>query len=218
MMPTSVEPGTIADAPVDRDRELADALRRRDLLAPERLVATFGDRAHRLAIGITGNRQDAEEAVQDAFWSVVQKIDTFRGQASLGSWIYRITANAAYQKRRRGAHRRDGLSLDQIFPRSDEDGSRADARGDWPSRIDDPAVQIELRGVLASALEELPAHYRAAIVLHEVEGLSMAETADRLQVSVATAKIRAHRGRSLLRKRLGVSMPAATSAVEAASA
>jgi DNA-directed RNA polymerase specialized sigma24 family protein len=64
-------------------------------------VSIFGDRAYRLAIGVTGNHQDAEEPVQDAFWNVIRKIDTFRGDASLGSWIYRITANAAYQKRPR---------------------------------------------------------------------------------------------------------------------
>jgi len=88
---------------VDRDQQVVEALRLREPTAAERLVATYGDRAYRLAIGITGNRPDAEEAVQDAFWNVVRKIDTFRGDSSLGSWIYRITANAAYQKLR-GAH------------------------------------------------------------------------------------------------------------------
>jgi len=82
----------------DRDRELLEALRRREPTAGERLVASYGDRAYRLAIRITGNAPDAEEAVQDAFWSVVRKIDTFRSDSALGSWIYRIVANAAYQK------------------------------------------------------------------------------------------------------------------------
>ena len=91
-------------ARVDRDSQLVKALRLRAPTAAERLVATYGDRAYRLAIGITGNRPDAEEAVQDAFWSVVRKIDTFRGDSSVGSWIYRITANAAYQKLRGRAH------------------------------------------------------------------------------------------------------------------
>src|SRR6266446_4681121 len=84
----------------DRDWRLVEALRRREATAAERLVATFGDRTYRLAIGITGNQQDAEEAVQDAFCKVIHKVDTFRGDAALGSWIYRITANAANHKRR----------------------------------------------------------------------------------------------------------------------
>ena len=101
----------------DRDWRLVEALRRREATAAERLVATFGDRAYRLAIGITGNQQDAEEAVQDSFWNVVRRIDTFRGQSSLRSWIYRITANAAYQKRRSGTHRRNEIALDEVLPR-----------------------------------------------------------------------------------------------------
>ena len=73
---------------IDRDRALVDALRRRDPSAAEHLVATYGDRAGRLATRITGNAQDAEEAVQDAFWSVIRKIDTFRGDSAFGSWVY----------------------------------------------------------------------------------------------------------------------------------
>ena len=92
-------------ARIDRDSQLVEGLRLRASTAAERLVAAYGDRAYRLAVGITGNGPDAEEAVWDAFWSVVRKIDTFRGDSSFGSWIYRITANAAYQKLRGRAHR-----------------------------------------------------------------------------------------------------------------
>jgi len=60
-------------------------------------VTTYGDRVYRLALRITGNPSDAEEVVQDAFWAVTRKIDTFRGDAAFGSWLYRITANMAYQ-------------------------------------------------------------------------------------------------------------------------
>ena len=187
---------------VDRDQQLVEALRLREPTAAERLVATYGDRAYRLAIGITGNRPDAEEAVQDAFWNVVRKIDTFRGASALGSWIYRITANAAYQKLRGGARRRDDISLDEVLPSFHDDGRHAEPISDWSASTDDPAVQAELRAALDAALEELPAHYRAVIVLHDVEGLSMAEAAASLGITVATAKTRAHRGRLFLRKHL----------------
>ena len=56
----------------------------------------YGDRVYRLAIRITGNASDAEEVVQDALWTASRKIGTFRGAAAFGSWLYRITANAAY--------------------------------------------------------------------------------------------------------------------------
>src|SRR5438552_15328768 len=78
---------------VDRDRQLVEALRRREPAAAECLVATYGDRAYRLAAGIAGSAQDAEEVVQDAFCAVVRKIDTFRGESAFASWFYRIVAN-----------------------------------------------------------------------------------------------------------------------------
>jgi len=207
---------TINGLAIDRDAELLEALRRRDATAAERLVSTFGDRTYRLAIGITGNQQDAEEAVQDAFWSVIHKIDTFRGDAALGSWIYRITANAAYRSRRSGARRREEISLDEILPFF-ENGRHAGPIVDWSAELEDPAVQTELRSVLTSALEELPDHYRAVTILHDVEGLSMAEVADCLDITVPTAKTRAHRARLFLRQRLAGFMSGATSGVEMGS-
>src|SRR5436305_10632413 len=101
---------------IDRDRPLVIALRRREPTAAEQLVATYGDRAYRLAIRITGNDADAEEIVQDAFWSVVRKIETFKGESAFGSWLYRIVANAAYQKLRGRRVRRTDLSLDEAQP------------------------------------------------------------------------------------------------------
>src|SRR5439155_1388694 len=77
---------------------------------------------------------------------------------------------------------------------------------DWSASIDDPAVQTELRAALDSAIGELPAHYRAVIVLLDVEGLSMAEVAGSVGITVAAAKSRAHRARLFLRKRLSVFM------------
>jgi len=198
----------------DRDWRLVDALRRREVTAAERLVATFGNRAYRLAIGITGNRQDAEEAVQDSFWNVVRGIDTFRGRSSFRSWVYRITANAAYQKRRRGAHRPNEITLDEVLPRFDEDGRHTDHLTDWSTKLADPAMQRELRDVLASAFDELPPHYRAAIALRDVEGLSIAEVAEALGIAVGTAKTRAHRAHLLLRKRLSMFITSADASAE----
>src|SRR4030095_9069163 len=83
---------------IDQDAALVERLRREDAGAVEALVRAYGDRVYRLAMRITGNASDAEEVVQDALWAASRRIDTFRGVAAFGSWIYRITANAAYQK------------------------------------------------------------------------------------------------------------------------
>jgi len=201
-------------AGADRDWRLVRALRLREPTAADRLVATYGDRAYRLAARITGNGQDAEEAVQDAFWSVVRKIDTFRGDSAFGSWVYRIVSNAAYETIRRRPQAFVDISLDEVLPPFDEDGRHAGMLRDWSSRLDDPAVQTELRDVLSSAVSELPAHYRAVTVLYDVEGLSMAEVADVLGITVPTAKTRAHRARLLLRKRLSTFMASAEASVD----
>ena len=193
-------------ARIDRDSQLVDALRVGAATAADLLVATYGDRAYRLAIGITRNEQDAEEAVQDSFWSVVRKIGTFRGDSSFGSWIYRITANAAYEKLRGRAHRRDEISLDEVLPPFHEDGRHAGPISDWSASIHDPAVQAELRAALASAIGELPVQYRAVIVLHDVEGLSLAEVAGSVGITQAAVKSRVHRARLFLRKRLAIFM------------
>src|SRR3989441_11007092 len=132
----------------DRDLDLLEALRLHDPAAAERLVTTYGDRAFRLATSITGSEQDAEEAVQDAFWSVVRKIDTFRGDSAFGSWLYRIVSNAAYEKIRRRPQAFVDIWLDEVLPPFNEDGRHAGMLRDWSSSLDDPAVQTELRGVL----------------------------------------------------------------------
>ena len=190
-------------ARIDRDSQLVEALRLGEATAADRLVATYGDRVYRLAIGITRNVQDAEEAVEDSFWSVVRKIETFRGDSSFGSWIYRITANGAYQKLRGRARRRDEISLDEVLPSFHEDGRHAGPISDWSARIDDPAMQTERRAALDAAIGQLPAHYRAVIVLHDVEGLSMAEVAGSVGITKAAAKSRTHRARLFLRKTPG---------------
>jgi len=204
----------VMSATVDRDWTLVEALRRRDSAAAERLLETFGDRMYRLALRITGHEQDAEEVVQDAFWSVLQHIDTFRGESLLGSWIYRITANAAYQKLRRAAHRRDEISLDQVLPILDDGHHDLDPSADWSARIDDHALQRELRDLLTSAIDELPVKHRAVIVLHDVEGPSMTEVADVMGMTLATAKTTAQRARLRLRKRLGTFVSQTPSAVD----
>jgi RNA polymerase sigma-70 factor (ECF subfamily) len=190
----------------DRDRELVEALRLREPTAAERLVATYGDRAYRLARGITGNGEDAEEVVQDVFWTVVLKVDTFRGESAFGSWLYRIVANAAYQKVRGRQSRRAELSLDEVLPLFDERGRHVAPMGDWSARVEDHAVQTELRMALTSAIGKLPADYRTALLLRDVEGLSHLQIAEVLCLGVATVKSRVHRARLFLRKQLGDSM------------
>jgi len=185
---------------VDADHELLTALRQHESTAAEALITAYGNRAYRLAVRITGNAEDAEEVVQDAMLNVVRKIDTFRGESAFGSWFYRIVSNAAYGRRRPQASIE--LPLEEVLPAFDERGRHPGLFRDWSSSLDDPAGQRQLREVLTSAIDALPPHYRAVIVLRDVEGLSTTEVADVLGIAVPTAKTRIHRARLVLRKRL----------------
>jgi RNA polymerase sigma-70 factor, ECF subfamily len=201
------ETSTVAHRPrADRDLDLLAALRLHEPTAAERLVTTYGERAYRLATRITGSEPDAEEVVQDAFWTVVRKIDTFRGESAFGSWLYRIVANAAYQKLRGRQSRGRDLSLDEVLPSFDAQGRHVEPMADWSARVDDPAVQTELRVALTSAINELPPIARTVVILRDVEGLPNLEIAEALGLSVPIVKSRVHRARLFLRKRLGDAM------------
>jgi RNA polymerase sigma-70 factor (ECF subfamily) len=187
---------------VDPDAVLVERLRRRDVGAAEALVASYGDRVYRLAIRITGNRSDAEEVVQDALWAATRKIDGFRGTATFGTWVYRITANAAYQKRQGRLVERNATSWEDLAPSFDQTGQHVHPGLDWSPRLKDPALQAELQSVLRTAIEELSEDHRAAFRLHDVEGLSNSEIAEVLQTKPAAVKARVHRARLFLRSRL----------------
>lgn len=194
---------------VDADAALVEALRRDDPSAPEQLVETFGDRVYRLALRITGSNEDAEEAAQDALWTAARKVHTFKGESAFGSWLYRITANAAYQKLRRRRAKASEIALEDVMPALDGGGRHFEPMDDWSNRVDERALQGELRGVLTEAIDALPPDYRTALVLHDVEGLSNPDIAESLGISLPAVKSRVHRSRLFVRKRLAEYMSGA---------
>src|SRR5262245_36218399 len=198
-------------ATIDRDASLVAALRRGDPTATEDLVAAYSDRACRLAQRIIGNVRDAEEAVQDAFLSVIRNIDTFRGDSAFRSWLYRIVANMAYGHCRRRRRRDVEVPLDNLLPVFDERGLVVEPVADWSMRLDDPACQTELRMVLCTAIDALPIDSRAVVLLRDVEGLSHREIAEILGLTVVSAKTRLHRSRLFLRKSLEAHFSSRTS-------
>ena len=191
---------------MDPDQALVDALRRDaadgGANATEALVDAYGDRVYRLTFRITGSREDAEEATQDALWTVARKIDTFKGDSAFGSWLYRIAANAAYQKLRSRKSKAREIALDDLLPALDGDGRHWEPIDDWSRRVDEQAMQNELRHVLEDAIAALPPDYRTAVVLHDVEGMSNPDIAETLGISLAAVKSRVHRSRLYLRQRL----------------
>jgi RNA polymerase sigma-70 factor, ECF subfamily len=193
---------SVADRRAEPDADLLEGLRHEEPEAIELLVERYAERVYRLAHRITGSREDAEEVAQDALWTAARKIQTFKGDSAFGSWLYRITANAAYMKLRARKVRAREIGLDDVLPALDGVGGHFEPMDDWSPRVDAEALNGELRRVLESAIDELPADYRTALVLHDVEGLSNPDIAEALGISLPAVKSRVHRSRLFLRKRL----------------
>lgn len=187
------------------DTDLVEGLRRGEPAAVERLVARFGDKTFRLAYGITRNAADAEEVVQDVLLSVTTKIASFQGGSALWTWMYRVTTNAALNKRRgkwRGLEVPLEFDLPTWKPDGHREGDRAFLLSDWSDRPDEVLLSKEGRALLEAALGRLPDDYRAVVVLRDVEGLSNEQAAEALGDSVPSVKSRLHRARMALREQL----------------
>jgi RNA polymerase sigma-70 factor (ECF subfamily) len=175
-------------------------LARRD--GAEQLVERYGDRAYRLAWRITGVREDAEDVVVDALQAAADTFPAFTGDATLGPWISRAVASAAYQKLRAGRGRIREIAAGDVMPALDADGRHFAPMDDWSKRLDEPALQDDLGHIVSAALETLPASYRAALVLHDVEELPTLDIAEILGMDVPAVKSLVHRARLYVRKRL----------------
>jgi RNA polymerase sigma-70 factor (ECF subfamily) len=183
-----------------------EALRRDDPDAVEELVERHGNRLYRLAVRVTGVKEDAEEAVERAVATALREIHTFKGESSFGSWIDRLAATAAYQTRRARRPNGNEIAVADLVPAIDPDGRHFEPMDDWSRRVDEPALEGELRQVLTDAIDALPADYRTALVLHDVEGMASPDIAETLATSEPAVKSRVHVARLFVRKRLSESL------------
>src|SRR4030095_8220362 len=132
--------------------------------AVETLASTYGSKVYQLAFRYMKNREDAEEVTQDVLMKVVKKVEAFRGDAALSSWIYRITFNTAMSRLRNGKFTRPAE-----VPRQEE-GTEAPTPepADWSSLADDHVMRVELRSRLIEALTHLPEVYRVPVILRDI--------------------------------------------------
>jgi RNA polymerase sigma-70 factor (ECF subfamily) len=190
---------TIPAIPAPTDLGLIERLRAGDDSAVDDLARTYGTRMMQLALRYTRNKEDAEEVVQDVLMKVRDKIDAFRGDAALSSWIYRITFNTAMSRLRSTRSVRLHEVPDEPVGLQDEGSARAIDPADWSSLGDELVLRGQLRDALRVAVAELPAIYRAPVILRDIEGLTTEEASAVLHVKGQTLKSRLHRGRLILR-------------------
>ena len=188
------------------DQELLARLQAGDERALADLADAYSSKIYQLAFRYLRNKEDAEEITQDVLFKVYRKVDAFRGDAQLSSWIYRITFNAAMSRLRTARYQRAQAEDRRAAAAADEDGSTVPARtpdvADWSDMADERVLRSQLRKRVFSAILALPAIYRAPVMLRDIQGMSTEEASAMLRVKDQTLKSRLHRGRLILRKQL----------------
>ncbi|WP_137935144.1 RNA polymerase sigma factor [Mesorhizobium comanense] len=176
------------------DLELAQRAMARDGAAFRTIIKTHNQRLYRIARGVVRNDSEAEDIVQEAYVRAFAHLESFRGDASLGTWLSRIVINEALgrlRKRRRTVAMPENLQAEIIqFPLNPSDD---------PERT---MAQRQILQLVERATDSLPDVYRMVFVARVIEGLSIEETSELLGVRPQTVKTRLHRARALLRKAL----------------
>src|SRR5438132_9199195 len=170
-------------------------------LTAEQVFRDHAPRVYNLARRMLGNDADAEDVTQDVLVQVVRKLGTFRGEANLGTWLHRVTVNAALAHRRKRA-RRDEREQHEPIDLFLQDGHHAQPIRPWSITPETQAERHETRQLIERAIADLPEVYRDVYVLADVEGLPNAAIGDMLQLSVPAVKSRLHRSRLLMRDAL----------------
>jgi len=180
------------------EADLLQALRAGDKAAFAQLVTTFSPRVYNVALRLLGDPAEAEDALQETFLNAFRSLHSFEGRSSLGTWLYRIAANASLMRLRK---RRESLSLDN--PVALQEGESLPRQlVNWAYMPEKVLLSAEAGRIMDTAIAQLPETLRAAFVLRDILEFSGDETAEALGISLAAMKSRLHRARLFLRQQL----------------
>src|SRR2546426_11605170 len=180
------------------DLALVHASKSGDVAAFEELVKRYDRKLFRIAQALTHNLEDAQDVVQEAFLKAFQHLGQFRENSKFSTWLIRITLNQSLMKLRKRRLRE--VSIDDDF-QSEEDNLPIDV-ADWAPNPEELYRAAELREILRKTLQELGPGLRVVFVLRDIEGLSLEQTAEALDLSLSAVKARSWRARLQLRERL----------------
>lgn len=170
-----------------------------DVEAKTQIVLQNQELVYNLALKLMSSPEGAENVLQETFLKIFEKLDTFRGNSSLQTWIYRIATNEALMMLRR--------KKGEIVPiEEDQDREQKTKYESMLKSVDRDPLELlmdaEFKEALEEAMTELPDTWRIPFVLKDIEGLSLQEVADTLNTTVPAIKAALHRGRSALRDQL----------------
>ena len=181
------------------DLALVHASKSGDVAAFEELVKRYDRKLLRIAHHVMHNWEDAQDAVQEAFLKAFQHLGQFRENSKFSTWLIRITLNQSLMKLRERRVTRE-VSLVNDF-QSEDDNLPIDV-ADWAPNPEELYGVAELREILRKTLQELGPGLRVVFVLRDIEGLSLEQTAEALDLSLAAVKARSRRARLQLREQL----------------
>jgi RNA polymerase sigma-70 factor (ECF subfamily) len=184
------------------DSEFVDRLRNGDAEAFDTLITRYSSDIYSLLYRMTQDPEEASDLTQETFLSALKAIKSFRGEAELKTWLFRIALNHSrnrfrWWKRRR---RNETVSLDK--PLGEGNATVSDTIADKGETPEQTVIRMELRRRLTGAVNALPEIFREAVVLCDIEGFGYEEIAQALNINIGTVKSRLARGREQLRKRL----------------
>ena len=180
------------------DEELARLAADGDAAAFDEIYSRHRRFVYCLAVRMTGNQADAEDLTQESFVSVLRRVGSFRGESLFTTWLYRLVVNQVNMHFRSRKSRRETQTSDSEIP---EYGPRLTGRSDRAERLID-------RLAIEKAVEMLPPGYRAAFILHDVEGYKHEEAAQLSGHTAGTSKSQLHKARASLRAMLSRPRPA----------
>jgi RNA polymerase sigma-70 factor (ECF subfamily) len=182
------------------DVELARIAASRNPHAVRIITTRNNQRLFRTAWSVLRNHSDAEDVVQEAYLKAFNSLENFNGTSSLSTWLTRIVYNAAID-RKRAIKRRKSEFLQQDIALLEEYQSRHQAQA-GPRSPESELLRKQFSDLLKTAIARLPDEFRSVFVLRDIEGMSVAETAEALEIKEATVKSRLFRARRELRKHL----------------
>ena len=180
----------------DPDADFVARAQDGDLEAFEELVRRHSRLIYRALVAILGDRDEAEESMQDAFLSAFKSIAGFQGRSKFSTWLVSIARNAALQRLR---HRVEVESLDG-FELGEEHDFRPHQVRAWQDNPEQVYSRVEIRRIVERGILELSAKYRVVVMLRDVEQLSTDDVARKLGISIPAVKTRLLRGRLMLRE------------------
>lgn len=191
--------GWVTTLSAEEEAKLVERLKERDEAAFNQFVLLYQQRVYSLLARMLGNREEARDVAQDVFLAVFKNIDSFRGDAKLSTWLYRVAVNHCKNRikmlDRRSARKHD--VIDEVREGAVSDGG---VLGGRPARPDEAAQGNELERAVRKALASLDEEHRSLIVLRDLEGLAYEEIVTITGLPDGTVKSRLHRARAALKE------------------